>query len=89
MNATDAYAESVAEFVFGLAILWAPASLHVRTAMRLGGWGTDCLWAECGKSSSVAHDVCAAPQKYSELKFLRDAAHWFSTGSRPGSFPAP
>jgi phosphoglycerate dehydrogenase-like enzyme/predicted dehydrogenase len=40
VNASEAYAESVAEFALGLAILGRRRAFASNTAMRAGGWGT-------------------------------------------------
>lgn len=42
VNASEAYAESVAEFALGLAILGRRCAFSSNSAMRAGGWGTDC-----------------------------------------------
>lgn len=41
VNASEAYAESVAEFALGLAILGRRRAFGSNYAMRAGGWGTD------------------------------------------------
>ncbi len=41
VNASEAYAESVAEFALGLAILGRRGAFGSNNAMRAGGWGTD------------------------------------------------
>jgi phosphoglycerate dehydrogenase-like enzyme len=41
VNAGEAYAESVAEFALGLAILSRRGAFGSHSAMRAGGWGTD------------------------------------------------
>jgi phosphoglycerate dehydrogenase-like enzyme/predicted dehydrogenase len=41
VNASDAYAESVAEFAFGLAILGRRRAFASHAVMRAGGWGAD------------------------------------------------
>jgi phosphoglycerate dehydrogenase-like enzyme/predicted dehydrogenase len=41
VNASEAYAESVAEFALGLAILGHRRAFGSNSAMRAGGWGTD------------------------------------------------
>lgn len=41
VNASEAYAESVAEFALGLAILSRRRAFGSNSAMRAGGWGTD------------------------------------------------
>ena len=41
VNASEAYAESVAEFALGLAILGRRRAFGSNSAMRAGGWGTD------------------------------------------------
>jgi phosphoglycerate dehydrogenase-like enzyme/predicted dehydrogenase len=41
VNASEAYAESVAEFALGLAILARRRAFGSNSAMRAGGWGTD------------------------------------------------
>ena len=41
VNASEAYAESVAEFALGLAILGRRSAFSSNSAMRAGGWGTD------------------------------------------------
>ena len=41
VNASEAYADSVAEFALGLAILGRRRAFGSNSAMRAGGWGTD------------------------------------------------
>lgn len=62
VNASSAYAESVAEFAFALAVLGRRRAFGSHELMRRGGWGT-------GRSKSALHEMAKAAR--SALQPLR------------------